>query len=63
MLENRINKIGMAKVKILLIERFSSKKIKFKGFLTQMKLKLRYKGTKLPIVVDQVAYIGLFLSK
>ena len=26
-----------------------------------MKLKIRYKGAKLPIVVDQVAYAGLFL--
>jgi hypothetical protein len=27
-----------------------------------MKLKIRYKGQKLPIVIDQVAYIGLFLA-
>ena len=26
-----------------------------------MKLKIRYKGVKLPIVVDQVAYAELFL--
>ena len=43
------------------IKRFSGKKAKFKGFLTQMKLKIRHKGAKLPIVVDQVAYAGLFL--
>jgi hypothetical protein len=46
---------------MLLIKRFSGEKVKFKGFLTQIKLKIRYKGVKLPIVVDQVAYIGLFL--
>jgi hypothetical protein len=44
------------------IERFSSKKVKFKEFLTQIKLKIRYKGVKLPIVIDQVAYTGLFLT-
>ena len=27
-----------------------------------MKLKIRHKGAKLPIVVDQVAYAGLFLT-
>ena len=33
-LENKINKMGMSKIKILLIERFSGKKAKLKGFLT-----------------------------
>jgi hypothetical protein len=28
-----------------------------------MKLKIRYKGQKLPIVIDQVAYTGLFLTE
>ena len=28
-----------------------------------MKLKIRYKGMKLSIVVDQVIYIGLFLLR
>jgi len=60
-LENKINKIGLAKVKILLIERFSGEKIEVKVFLIQIKLKLRYKGMKVFIVVDQIAYIGLFL--
>ena len=27
-----------------------------------MKLKIRYKRVKLPMVADQVAYIGLFLT-
>ena len=53
--------MGISKIKIPLIERFSSKKAKLKGFLTQIKLKIRHKGAKLPIVVDQVAYTGLFL--
>ena len=33
-LENKINEIGITKVKILLVEKFSSKKAKLKGFLT-----------------------------
>ena len=33
-LENKINKIGITKVKIPLVKRFSSEKAKFKGFLT-----------------------------
>ena len=32
-LENKINKIGIFKVKILLVKKFSGKKAKFKGFL------------------------------
>jgi hypothetical protein len=27
-----------------------------------MKLKIRHKGQKLPIIINQVAYIGLFLT-
>jgi hypothetical protein len=45
-----------------LIKRFSGEKVKLKRFLTQIKLKIRYKRQKLPIVVDQVAYTGLFLA-
>ena len=33
-LENKITEIGIFKVKMLLVEKFSSKKAKFKGFLT-----------------------------
>ena len=33
-LKNKINKIGMSKVKIPLIKRFSKEKVKLKGFLT-----------------------------
>ena len=62
-LDNKINSIGMSKVKMPLIERFSGEKVKLKGFLTQIKLKIRHKGQKLPIVVDQVAYTGLFLAE
>jgi hypothetical protein len=43
-LNNKINSMGMSKVKMLLIKRFSGEKVKLKGFLTQIKLKIRYKG-------------------
>ena len=62
-LENKINEIEMSKVKMPLIKQFSREKAKLKGFLTQIKLKIRYKGVKLPIVIDQVAYIKLFLTR
>ena len=51
-MENKIAEIGMFKIKMPLIERFSGEKAKFKGFLTQIKLKIRHKGVKLPIVAD-----------
>ena len=54
--------MGITKVKMLLVKRFNSKKAKLKRFLTQIKLKIRHKGVKLPIVVDQVVYIELFLT-
>jgi thiazole synthase ThiGH ThiG subunit len=62
-LNDKINSMGMSKVKMPLIKRFSGEKVKLKGFLTQIKLKIRYEGQKLPIVVDQVAYTGLFLTE
>jgi hypothetical protein len=43
-LDNKINSIGMSKVKMPSIKRFSGEKMKFKEFLTQMKLKIRHKG-------------------
>jgi hypothetical protein len=33
-LDDKINSIGMSKVKILLIKRFNREKVKLKGFLT-----------------------------
>jgi diketogulonate reductase-like aldo/keto reductase len=61
-LNNKINSIGISKVKMPLIKKFSKEKTKLKGFLTQMKLKIRHKKQKLPIVIDQMAYTGLFLA-
>jgi len=34
MLENRTKRIGVAKIKLLLIKRFLGKRLKLKGFLT-----------------------------
>ena len=33
-LENKINKMGITKIKMLLVKKFSGEKTKFKGFLT-----------------------------
>jgi hypothetical protein len=43
-LNNKINSIGISKVKMPSIKRFSGEKIKLKRFLTQIKLKIRHKG-------------------
>ena len=43
MLDKKINSIGIVKVKILLVKRFKGEK---------SKLKIRYKGAKLPIIAD-----------
>ena len=47
---------------MLLVERFSKKVYKLRGFLIQVKIKIVNEGAGLLIVIKQVAYIGLFLS-
>ena len=44
--------MGIARVKMPLIKRFLGKRLRLKGFLTQIKLKLYYKGEKLLIALD-----------
>ena len=39
-LDNKVNKIGMTKVKLLFIECFNSTRLKLKKFLLQMRFKL-----------------------
>ena len=51
-MENKITEIGISKIKMLSIKKFNSKKTKLKKFLTQIKLKIKYKGIKLPLVAD-----------
>ena len=47
---------------MLLVEHFSGEAYKLRGFLTQIKIKITNKGPGLPTVIEQVAYIGLFLT-
>ena len=48
---------------MLSIKRFNGTKVKLKGYLIQMTLKLRYKKNKIETAADAVAYTGLFLTK
>jgi hypothetical protein len=47
---------------MLSVEYFLGEAYKLRGFLMQIKIKITNKGLRLPIVIKQVAYIGLFLS-
>jgi len=42
----------MVKVKLPLIKRFLGKKLKLKGFLTQIYFKVIQEGAKLAIIID-----------
>ena len=46
-----------------LVKYFLREAYKLKGFLMQIKIKIINKGLGLPIVIKQIAYIGLFLLK
>ena len=46
-----------------LIKYFLGEIYKLKGFLTQIKIKITNKGPELPTAMEQVAYMGLFLTK
>ena len=48
---------------MLLIKRFSGDIYKLRGFFMQVKIKITNKGLGLPMVIEQVAYIRLFLLK
>ena len=48
---------------MLLVKYYSGEVYKLKGFLTQIKIKITNKGLRLPTVMEQVAYIKLFLIK
>ena len=45
----KINNIGIIKLKMLVIKRFNRIRIKLKGFLVQIRLKLYNKGYKVAI--------------
>ena len=44
-----------------LVKYFSREVYKLKGFFIQVKIKIVNKGLGLPTVIEQVAYIGLYL--
>ena len=48
---------------MLLVKYYLGEAYKLKGFLTQIKIKITNKGLGLPIVIKQIAYIGLFLTE
>ena len=48
-------------IKLPLIKQFLGEKLKLKGFLTQIYFKVVQEEAKLVILLDQVAYTGLFL--
>ena len=47
---------------MLLVKYYLGEVYKLKGFLTQIKIKIINKGLGLPIVIKQIAYVGLFLT-
>ena len=46
---------------MLLVKYYLGEAYKLRGFLTQIKIKITNKGLRLPTVIKQVAYTGLFL--
>ena len=48
---------------MLSVKYFLGEAYKLRGFLTQIKIKITNKGPGLLIVMEQVAYTGLFLIR
>ena len=48
---------------MLSVKYVSGEAYKLRGFLIQIKIKITNKGLRLLTVIEQVAYIGLFLIK
>ena len=48
---------------MLLVEYFLGEAYKLKEFLTQIKIKITNKGLGLPMAIEQIAYIKLFLTE
>ena len=48
---------------MLLVKYFLGEAYKLKRFLTQIKIKITNKGPGLPTVMEQIAYIELFLTE
>ena len=47
---------------MLSVKHFSGEAYKLRRFFTQIKIKITNKGLGLLTVIEQIAYIGLFLS-
>ena len=45
-----------------LVKYFLGEIYKLREFLTQIKIKITNKGLRLPTVIKQIAYVGLFLT-
>src|SRR6266702_3573084 len=60
-LDNKINGIGLSKVKLPSIEWFNGTRLKLKGFPLQMRFKVIQEKDKIRTPMDQVMYAGLFL--
>src|SRR6266702_1961080 len=61
-LNNKINGIGLLKVKLLSIKRFDRTRSKLKGFLSQMRFKVIQEKAKIGTPIDQIIYAELFLT-
>jgi len=51
-LDNKVNEIGIAKVKLLSIKRFNSTRLKLKGFLLQIRFKIIQENIRIVIPMD-----------
>ena len=60
-MDNKVNKMGLSRVKLPSIEWFDETRLKLKGFLLQMRFKVIQEKAKIGIPMDQVTYTGLFL--
>src|SRR6266567_8350960 len=54
----KLKDISKAKVKLLEVKQFNGTQIELKGYLTQISLKLRYKGHRIITPLDIVIYTG-----
>ncbi len=61
-LDNKINGIGLSKVKLPFIKRFDGTRLKLKGFLLQMRFKVIQEKDKMGMLMDQIIYTRLFLT-
>src|SRR6266702_3957733 len=61
-LDNKVNEMGLFRVKLPSIEQFNGTRLKLKGFLLQMRFKIIQEKAKIGTPMDQVIYAGLFLT-